>query len=208
MSRRRAMTLIELLVSLALLGMLAALAALMWGQLRGWGDDTDRAADALRPHRVHLMLAQQWNTRAPAGDQELLGRPRGSTTGLSFVTLRSIRFPGWPVVEATYTIEPATPERAGRLLYEEKRYGPQMETVPIAAGEEPLVLLENLSEAEIRFRARVTSEHRGETVVEEAWISSVGAESEDDSIELLYAELHAAVKGEDIRWVGIVEHSR
>ncbi len=207
MSRRRAMTLIELLVSLALLGMLAALAAMMWGQLRGWGDDTDRASDALRPHRVHLLLAQQWNTRAPAGDQELPGRPRGDAAGLSFVTLHPIRHPGWPVVEASYRIDPATPEHEARLLYEETRYGPQMETVPGAHDDEPIVLLENLSGAEIRFRARVTSEHRGETVVEEIWLSSIGADSDDDEIELLYAELSASAKGEDIRWVGIVELS-
>jgi len=204
---RRAMTLLELLVSLALLGMLAVLASLMWGQLRGWADDTDEADLALRPHRVQTLLARQWNARAAAGDEERLGRPRGDARELAFCTRVPIRNPGWPIVEALYRFEPATPDRAARLVYEETRLGPLLETVPSSDDAEPLVLLDRVADAEVRFRAIVKREEGEESISETLWVDAVG-EGVNNDAELLFAELNADARGEGVRWVGIVEPLR
>ena len=207
MTRRRAMTLLELLVSLALLGMLAALASLVWGQLRGWAEDTDEADLALRPHRVQMLLEHQWNARAAAGEEALYGRPRGDAAEFAFCTRRPVRFPDWPIVEAIYRIEPATPERAARLVYEETRLGPLLENVPSPIELAPIVLLERVSDADVRYRAIVTRDENGETVSEELWVDAID-EPLGDAVEILYTELRARSRGEGIRWVGIVEPLR
>lgn len=205
--RRRAMTLLELLVSLALLGMLALLASLMWGQLRGWADDTDKVDLALRPHRVQTLLARQWNARASAGDGERLGRPRGDANELAFCTRVPIRNAGWPIVEAIYRIEPAAPGRSARLVYAENRLGPLLETVPSAGGADPLVLLDRVEDARVRFRAIVKREEGEESVSEALWVDAIGEDVNNDA-ELLFAELNADARGEGVRWVGIVEPLR
>lgn len=204
---RRAMTLIELLVSLALLGMLASLASLMWTQLRGWSDDTTLAQTALRPHRVHQALDEQWNRRAHAGEEQTFGRVHGDQATLAFITHAPILHRDWAMVEAVYRVEPRTPQRPARLVYEENRLGPDFSATRAVETIEPLVLLEHIEEASLRFRAVITSEQRGQSVSEERWVDAIDSVI-DENIQLKRVELRARVKGESLQWVGVAEPLR
>lgn len=202
----RGMTLIELLVSLALLGMIAVLVSTMWSQLRRWGQESNAAEAALRPQRVYMLLEKQWAARAQAGDDQALGRVQGDATAFSFVTHEAVLHRGWPTVEATYRVElhdPSQPEGRVRVVYEEKRLGPLLDVVPSEASE-PLVLLENCAAASVRYRVSVLDDSTSENVFEEQWAGTM-VPGEDELIVPLYVEFRAEQRREVIGWVGNIE---
>ncbi len=203
---RRAMTLIELLVAIALLGMLAVMASLMWTQLRGWGGDTELAQRALRPHRVHLLMQNQWNARANAGEEQAPGRPRGSATQFSFLTAHPALHAHWPVVEATYTIQPATPDRPAQLVYTEKRLGPNQDTVASEAELETLILLDTVQSAAFRYRARVIIEEDSERTQQDLWIDTP-EEASAENVDLLFTEFRAQSRREEVAWTAVAAPS-
>ncbi len=190
------MTLIELLVSLALLGMIAVLVSLMWGQLRRWGEGSEVAMAALRPQRVHMMLDRQWGARATAEEEQVLGRVRGDASTLTFTTYRSRVHVAWPVVEATYRVEPVDagqPDGVVNLMYSEQMLGPTLEAV--AGGQEaPVVLLAGCEVVGVRFRVRRQVEGGDGSEYEDVWLDGFDATVSDET-EPLYVELVAEQRG-------------
>ena len=202
---RRGMTLVELLVSLALLGMIAVLVSMMWGQLRRWGEGSEAAFAALRPQRVHMMLERQWGARAEGGEEQLLGRVSGDRSTLVFTTYRPVVHVAWPFVEATYRVEPVDlgrPDGLVRVVYSERRLGPTLETV--ASGEvDEIVLLDDCRVASMGFRARRAVEGGDGSEYEEVWLDALD-ESAVEEMEPLYVEFSAEQRGEVIGWVGVL----
>lgn len=123
--RGAAFTLLELLVSIAILGAVFGLVGAMWGQAGRWNTDIERHADGLRLQRVLSMMKDQWADRRQGVK---IGEKKSDVmvtdVQLSFTTASPILFPDWPLVMVTYRIEPERElGRAGlwRLVYEEAR---------------------------------------------------------------------------------------
>lgn len=135
LGRAGAFTLVELLVSVAILSAVFALVATLWGQGSGWNADIERQGDGLRLQRVLSMMKDQWSNRrmsVPLGNEKA---PVVVTdTHLSFPTATPILFPDWPLVVATYRFEQEREfGRAGlwRLVYEESR----VSSAPVASAD-------------------------------------------------------------------------
>jgi len=123
--RRTGFTLLELMVSIAILGAVFGLVGAMWGQAGSWNSAIDRHADGLRVQRVLTMMKDQWADRR-RGVQ--IGEKKTDVVvtdlQITFTTASPILFPDWPLVVATYRIEPERElGRSGywRLVYEEAR---------------------------------------------------------------------------------------
>lgn len=208
---RRAMTLIELLVTLALLALMAVLTTVIWGQLRGWNNDTLAASAALRPIRLNMMLQRQWDHRAVAGDDaQTLGRVEGTRTELRFLTHHAVLTPGWPLVRASYTIEPVDtlgPASGARLVYRETRLGPSGLSLDVGAPEEPpLVVLDHCSAAQWRWRVRTVPEPGAAESPALRWAPTPEPER-FESTEMLRVEFRAQLRGEEVAWIGVIEPS-
>lgn len=123
--RVRAFTLLEVLLAIALLGVLGALIATMWSQARDWTLENASAQRVLRLPRLTELLRTQWaDRRATVGAGRASEAVRVGPGEVSFVTATPILFPEWPLVSATWRIvgdeDASTPDAERfRLDYEE-----------------------------------------------------------------------------------------
>lgn len=129
-ARARAFTLLELVLALTLLASMTVLIASMWSQARRWGDDNAGDLHAMRLPRVLALVRQQWSDRRTSAPLEASGLTVSARHDrLSFVTATPVLFPGWPLVRATYLIEPdeqrdpRTDAPLQRLVYIEEQVG-------------------------------------------------------------------------------------
>jgi len=212
---RRGMTLLEVLVAMALMGMMAVIVSTLWGQLRSWNEEADRAGAALRPHRAAVMLREQWGARHSVGDEdETLGRVQAGPGGVSFLTTRPVLYPSWPVVEASYSIERRA-DGEQSLVYDERRVGPTGEVLdapPGAREAESLVVLERCAEASWSYRLLATWDEGGEEASEYRWSPEV-AGGPLEEIELVCVRWSALVdtgraEREEVVWAGALGASR
>lgn len=126
MARRRAFTLLEVVLATAVLAAVSTLAALMFAQARSWNDSNASHFRTMRVARATELMTRQWADRRSAVPVDAAGAKVIATpTELTFVTATPVLHHGWPLVLATYRIEPDSPsptgERRFRLLYEESR---------------------------------------------------------------------------------------
>ena len=205
------MTLIELLVTMALLALMAVLTAVIWGQLRDWSTDTLAASAALRPARLNMMMQRQWDHRAVAGDDaKTLGRVEGTRPELRFLTHHAVLNPGWPLVRASYTIEPIdalNPSGGSRLVYRETRLGPSGQSLALGSpNDPPLVALDHCTGARWRWRVRTVPEAGAPESPAVRWAPSPEPERFEDT-EMLRVEFRAQHRGEELAWVGVIKPS-
>lgn len=150
---RRAFTLLEVVLGVAVLATVCTLAALAISQARSWSDSESQQSRALRLARVGELFNRQWGDRRNAAP---ISQSGGSSVlepaRIDFLTATPILHTGWPLVVASYVIkEDFTPGRAPgrwyRLEYEESRVsrlgvGSQAEQsqlkTPATADEKPL----------------------------------------------------------------------
>ncbi len=205
MSRRRAMTLIELLVALTLLGLMSALVSVMWSSLQRWDASSEAAEAAIRPQRVVMMLKRQWASRAALDEtDETLGRIEAGPLALRFVTRRPALDPAWPAARVAYEIDRSDPARV-RLVYSETRLGPLGGRAMI--DEAPsITLLEGA--ADMRLRYHIEREAEGGEPVETVWTTDPAALTLRET-RLLAVEFTATLEsGEGVEWIGVVEPLR
>lgn len=128
--RRRAFTLLEVLLAIALLGILGALIATMWSQARDWAIENTNAQRVLRLPRITELLRSQWaDRRATVGVGRASEAVKVAADEFSFVTATPILFPDWPLVTATWRVKPdadASSPSTPRFLIE-------YEEVPVTA---------------------------------------------------------------------------
>lgn len=123
---RRALTLLELLVAVAILVSMTTLAGALWAQTSAWGADAQRMREALLPRQAHELFRQQWGERRPyvrLDEPEGNQGERTSARRVEFVTARPVLFPQWPLVRAAYIVV-ADDTPGSSLLhldYEERR---------------------------------------------------------------------------------------
>ncbi|MEO1129772.1 MAG: prepilin-type N-terminal cleavage/methylation domain-containing protein [Planctomycetota bacterium] len=142
MTGRRAhgMTLLELLLAIAIFASIATMAAAAMAQMRTWADDEVASERLLRVQRVISMMQAQWAERRSTSTVETLeGGVTMTADSVRFLTASPTLFPGWPLVIATYAIEPADTFTEGgaqqyQLIYAETRLN-QLDDLP-ADGEE------------------------------------------------------------------------
>lgn len=121
------MTLLELLLALTIMASVMALLGALMAQAHGWTDRSVEDEALMRLQRVGEALRTQWADRRSAVNlDDNGGKVLTSSTELQFVTATGLLFPNWPLVEATYRIEPDTAHVSSggllwRLVYEETR---------------------------------------------------------------------------------------
>lgn len=127
MNRRRAMTLLELLVAIAILVALVGLTGALWAQTSDWAADEALHRSTLRLEHARAMLDRQWRERRPGVrlDGPEGGPHRFDGDRFEFVTGAPTLFPGAGLVRAEYLVEraevaPGAAER-WRLVYRERR---------------------------------------------------------------------------------------
>ena len=123
----RAMTLLEVLLAVTIMASLMGLVASLLGQARSWTDVSETDRVLMRLQRVGEAMRTQWSDRRSSVALDGQGN-RVITTPeqLSFLTATPILFPEWPLVAATYRIEPEATRGSSRgltwrLIYEETR---------------------------------------------------------------------------------------
>ncbi len=185
----RAFTLLEVVLATAVLAAVSTLAAMMFAQARSWNDANASHLKSMRVTRVTELMTRQWADRRSAVPADGAGAKVVATPEeLTFVTATPLLHHGWPLVLATYRVEPDPAHLGGakrwRIVYEESRIsrlattGDAKETQmdnPATADEEPLstVLLPALSAVRFdRFGPRFAPEdaqramENGETIDE------------------------------------------
>ncbi|MBN8646109.1 MAG: type II secretion system protein [Planctomycetes bacterium] len=163
---RRAFTLLEVVLAVAVLATVCTLAALAISQARSWSDAQSQQARALRLARLGEMFNRQWADRRNAAPVSQSG---GSAVvepkRLEFLTATPILHTRWPLVVAAYVIKEdfspgKGPGRRYRLEYEEARVsrlgvGSQAEAsqlkTPATADEKPLTAVLLTDCRDLRF---------------------------------------------------------
>ncbi|MEM8834391.1 MAG: prepilin-type N-terminal cleavage/methylation domain-containing protein [Planctomycetota bacterium] len=122
----RGFTLLEVLLATAVLASVVALVSTMFVQAHAMADDAVAGSGATRAQRVVQALRTQWATRRSAmvgmSDADaVIVKPNA----ISFLTSTPLLYPGWPIVEASYTVElddvtGFAGESRYRLVYEER----------------------------------------------------------------------------------------
>jgi len=101
-----AFTLLEVLLAIALLGVLGALIATMWAQARDWTLENASAQRVLRLPRVVELLRTQWaDRRATIGNGRASDSVQVFPNEVAFTTATPILFPDWPLVTAVWRVE-------------------------------------------------------------------------------------------------------
>lgn len=127
MSPRRAMTLLELLVAMAIMVAIVGLTSALWAQASDWTADESLHRSTLRLEHVRTLLEKQWEERRPG---VRLDDPDGPAHRLvddafEFVTGVPVLFPDAPLVRAAYRVEETEnstlTEPRWRLVYIERR---------------------------------------------------------------------------------------
>lgn len=125
MMHRRAFTLIELMLSATILASVAALTAVLWAQASGWTSDAMSEHRGVRLARVIELMRSQWADRRTGVALDGKGATvRVERDGVEFITATAVLERGWPLVRASYLIEPDLDTGIGRpsawkLVYEE-----------------------------------------------------------------------------------------
>lgn len=127
MSVRRAMTLLELLVALAIMVAIVGLTSALWAQTSGWAADDSLHRSTLRLEHVRSLFERQWDERRPGVRLDDPDGPAQRLAGdtFEFVTGVPVLFPDAAMVRASYRIEETedstltAPRR--RLVYVERR---------------------------------------------------------------------------------------
>ena len=121
------MTLLELLLALTIMASVMGLLGAMMAQARGWTDRSVEDEGLMHLQRIGEAMRTQWADRRTAVKLDDSGKAvTSSSTELSFVTATALLFPDWPLVMATYRIEPDTAHVSSsgllwRLVYVETR---------------------------------------------------------------------------------------
>lgn len=124
--RAHGFTLLEVLLATAVLASVIALVSTMFVQAHAMAEDAVAGSGATRAQRVVQALRTQWATRRSAmvgmSDAEaILIKP----DSIAFLTSTPLLYAGWPIVEASYTIElddvtGFAGESRYRLVYQER----------------------------------------------------------------------------------------
>lgn len=126
-NRRRAFTLLELLLAVTILASITSLVAVTWAQMNAWADESGEEHRQMQLHRALKLMTDQWeDRRSTTGMGDNTQRIITGDTGIGFLTATPILFPDWPVVRVGYRIEPARNRapgaaRAWNLVYIEQR---------------------------------------------------------------------------------------
>jgi prepilin-type N-terminal cleavage/methylation domain-containing protein len=106
-ARHAGLTLLELLVSMAILAAIVTLTAAIWAQARAWADEADGHSGAAETSRIRLLLQQQWSMRRQNAHLDAAEGPpfRLSPDRLEFVTGSAILEPESGLVRAAYIVE-------------------------------------------------------------------------------------------------------
>lgn len=125
--RSRGMTLLEVLLAVTIMASLMGLVASMIGQAREWTEVSEVDRVLMRVQRVGEAMRSQWTDRRSSMALDERGRRVITTpTELRYLTATPLLFPEWPLVAATYRIEPESTRGTmrgltWRLVYEEVR---------------------------------------------------------------------------------------
>lgn len=123
MSRRAhhaGLTLLELLVSMAILAAIVTLTAAIWAQARAWADEADGHAAAADVSQIRTLIDEQWSMRRLSAHLDTPEGPpyRLLPDRLEFVTGDAVLEPEAGLVRASYVIE-SSGGGAQRVVYEE-----------------------------------------------------------------------------------------
>ena len=123
---RRAFTLLEVVLATAILAAVSTLAAMMFAQARSWNEANASHMKTMRLARATELMTRQWADRRSAVPVDPAGaKVIAEPEALRFVTATPLLHRGWPLVIATYRIEPDQSgpfgERRSQLIYEETR---------------------------------------------------------------------------------------
>ena len=105
---------------------MCGLAAVALAQVRGWTHDIRITGGGSRLQRVLEMIRHQWGDRRTGVPVNTKGDSvRPATDRLEFITASGVIYPEWPLVRASYAIEPDRSKGPAhtlwKLVYEESR---------------------------------------------------------------------------------------
>jgi prepilin-type N-terminal cleavage/methylation domain-containing protein len=122
MTNRRGMTLLEVVLALTIMASLAGLVATLWTQGARWTDERAGHARALRLARALELVRAQWAERRVSLRLDEQGASvQAEAGGVTFITTSAVLTPEWPIVRATYSVEPPphVPATRRSLVYTE-----------------------------------------------------------------------------------------